>query len=55
VVQCIQKGKDSLSSGRDGLEALKIIDAIYRSAQQGGKRLTILPERNPNARLDNAK
>jgi len=55
VVQCIQKGKDSLSSGRDGLEALKIIDAVYRSAQQGGKRLKILPERKPTAKLANAE
>ncbi len=55
VIQCIQIGKESLSSGRDGLEALKIIDAIYRSAQQGGKRLKILPERKPNAGFANAK
>jgi len=55
VVQCVTKGKESLSSGRDGLEALKIIDAIYRSAQQGGKRLKIRPERRPKANLANKK
>ena len=41
VVSCIRTGASSLSSGRDGLKALEIILAIYRSAQENGKRIKI--------------
>lgn len=38
---CILKGKTSKSSGEDGLMALKIISAIYDSAQNNGKKVRI--------------
>ena len=41
MIRCIQKGKKSLSTGRDGLKALEVIDSIYRSAQVKGKRIKI--------------
>jgi predicted dehydrogenase len=41
VVRCIRTGKDSISSGRDGLNALEVIFAIYQSAQLKGKRIKI--------------
>ena len=37
MVRCIRTGQDSVSSGRDGLNALEVIFAIYQSAQLNGK------------------
>ncbi|PIQ97734.1 MAG: hypothetical protein COV67_02510 [Nitrospinae bacterium CG11_big_fil_rev_8_21_14_0_20_56_8] len=41
MVRCIQSGQETRSSGQDGLEALKVIMTVYRSAQCQGKRLRI--------------
>ncbi|QPJ65098.1 MAG: Gfo/Idh/MocA family oxidoreductase [Candidatus Nitrohelix vancouverensis] len=41
MIQCVRNGKPSLSSGKDALQALKIIFTIYRSAQLKGRRLNI--------------
>ena len=37
MVRCLRKGGASLSTGRDGLKALELILAVYRSAQLKGK------------------
>ena len=42
LLQCVRNGAKSQSSGRDGLRALELISAIYRSAQSGGKKVKIL-------------
>ena len=39
MVRCIRTGQNSISSGRDGLKALEVIFAIYKSAQLNGKRI----------------
>lgn len=39
LVQAVRSGREVLSTGRDGLKALEVILAIYRSAQQKGKRI----------------
>ena len=36
VVQAIEAGEDPLVTGEEGLKAVKVIDAIYRSAKQNG-------------------
>ncbi|MEM6321526.1 MAG: Gfo/Idh/MocA family oxidoreductase [Bacteroidota bacterium] len=36
VVQAIESGKEPLITGEEGLKAVKVIDAIYRSAKQNG-------------------
>lgn len=41
MVNCIRAGRISASSGRDGLQALKVILAIYESARLHGKRIKI--------------
>ncbi|GJL79353.1 MAG: oxidoreductase [Nitrospinaceae bacterium] len=41
MVRCIRTGRDSVSSGRDGLKALEVILAIYQSAQSNGKRVKL--------------
>ncbi len=41
MLRCLRAGKGSDSSGHDGLKALQLILAIYRSAQMKGKRLSI--------------
>lgn len=41
IIRCVRQGAESLSSGRDGLKALEIILAIYRSAQAGGRRIAL--------------
>ncbi|MBI4384866.1 MAG: Gfo/Idh/MocA family oxidoreductase [Nitrospinae bacterium] len=41
MIRCIQSGEPSLSSGRDGLKALEVILAIYKSAAKMGRRLEI--------------
>jgi predicted dehydrogenase len=45
LVDSIKNERAPLSSGEDGLMALKIIEATYRSAQSGGKRI-LFPLRN---------
>jgi len=39
LVESIEKDRAPISSGYDGLRALKIIEATYRSARKGGKRI----------------
>ena len=41
TLKCLQTGKDGISSGDDGLKALELIFAIYRSAQLQGKRIKL--------------
>lgn len=41
LVECIKSGKNSLSSGEDGLADLKIINAVLRSAENNGKRIVL--------------
>ena len=41
MVRCVQTGRQSVSSGQDGLRALEIILSIYKSAQMQGKRIKI--------------
>lgn len=41
LVSCILKRKPSASSGEDGLMALKIINAIYDSAQKNGTKVRL--------------
>lgn len=41
MIRCIRSGSQSLSSGRDGLKALEVILAIYKSATLKGKRVKI--------------
>jgi predicted dehydrogenase len=41
MVRCLKTGNESISSGRDGLQALQIILSIYESAEMNGKRLKI--------------
>lgn len=41
LAACIRQGKPSRSSGEDGLMALKIISAIYDSAQNNGTKVRI--------------
>lgn len=39
LVACVRRGKTSESSGEDGLMALRLIEAIYKSAAQNGKKV----------------
>ena len=39
ILECIQLGKNSTSSGEDGLNALKLIEACIASANNNGKRI----------------
>lgn len=41
MVRCLRSGAQSLSSGRDGLNALEVILAIYKSASLQGKRIKL--------------
>lgn len=41
MIRCIRSGAQSLSSGRDGLNALEVIMAIYKSAGLQGKRIKL--------------
>lgn len=41
VVQAIETGKKPLITGEEGLKAVKVIDAIYRSAKQNGAWITL--------------
>ncbi|MFQ5717825.1 MAG: Gfo/Idh/MocA family protein [Nitrospinales bacterium] len=41
MVRCIRKGTQSVSSGRDGLKALEVILAVYRSARLKGRRVQL--------------
>ena len=45
LVNCIRNGTKTISSGEDGLKALEVISAIYRSAQYGGKKVFITKHR----------
>jgi len=39
--ECIEKGKEPVSSGADGLAALKLVEAALHSAKNDGKRIFI--------------
>lgn len=41
MIRCVRSGAPSLSSGRDGLNALEVILAIYKSARLQGKRIQV--------------
>lgn len=41
LVDCVQTGRESTSSGADGLAALEAITAIYRSGRRGGCRVAL--------------
>ena len=41
TLKCLRTGKDGISSGADGLKALELIFAIYRSAQLKGKKVKL--------------
>jgi predicted dehydrogenase len=41
LVQCVKSGRESLSSGWDGLMALRMIEAAKLSAAQDGKKVSI--------------
>ena len=41
MLKTIRTGKVGTSTGIDGLRALEIISAIYKSAQQKGKRVIV--------------
>ena len=39
--QCIREGRESIVSGEMGLRDMKIIEAIYASAAQDGKKVAV--------------
>ena len=39
LVYCVKKGKESISSGEDGLAAVKLIESAVYSAERGGERV----------------
>lgn len=41
LVECVRSGRASISSGRDGLAALDVINAIYLSASRRGARVSL--------------
>ena len=41
LLECVDKKMESISSGADGLESLKLIEASMRSAHLDGKRIYI--------------
>ncbi len=41
MVRCLRTGAPSISSGKDGLQALKVIHAVYKSAELNGKRVKV--------------
>jgi len=41
MARCVRRKTESISSGHQGLKALELIDAIYRSAQLKGKRIKL--------------
>ena len=41
TLKCARTGKDGISSGADGLKALELIFAIYRSAEIKGRKLKL--------------
>jgi len=41
LIRCIETGCESNSSGEDGKKALEIIYAMYKSAKDEGKRVSI--------------
>lgn len=41
TLKCLRTGMDGISSGADGLNALELIFAVYRSAQLKGKRIKL--------------
>ncbi|WP_158967269.1 Gfo/Idh/MocA family oxidoreductase [Paraglaciecola sp. L3A3] len=40
-VECIRQNKTSKVSGKEGLQDMKIVDAIYKSIANGGKRVEV--------------
>ena len=43
--QCIVANKEPIVGGEEGLRDLRIIEAIYRSAREGGRRIELAPVR----------
>jgi predicted dehydrogenase len=41
LVECVHTGRESTSSGEDGLAALEAIKGVYRSGRHGGTRVTL--------------
>jgi glucose-fructose oxidoreductase len=41
IAQCVREGRESRVPGEMGLRDMKIIEAIYASAAQGGKRVAV--------------
>lgn len=41
MAQCILRKTESTASGEEGLRDLKVIEAIYRSVREGGKRVAV--------------
>ncbi len=41
MIRCLRNGSESHSSGHDGLKALEVILAVYRSARLKGKRIKL--------------
>ena len=41
TLKCLRTGVDGISSGADGLKALELIFAIYRSSRLQGKRIKL--------------
>lgn len=41
LINCVESGCESKSSGEDGKKALEMIMALYKSAKKGGKRISI--------------
>jgi glucose-fructose oxidoreductase len=43
--ECILANREPIVSGEEGLRDLRIIEAIYRSAREGGRRIALAPAR----------
>jgi hypothetical protein len=41
LVDCVRTGRESTSSGEDGLAALEAINAVYLSGRRGGCRIVL--------------
>lgn len=50
LVECLENGKQSISSGEDGLRALELICAFHESAKEDGKKI-YLPLKESNVQI----
>jgi len=39
IIACVKTGRESISSGKDGLAAMELMELSLKSARQGGKRI----------------